>query len=296
MKELILKAPAKVNLFLKVLARRPDGYHDIETLFEKLDLGDTLRLKKQAGGVEVRSDSKALPDGKENLAYRAVQLLSEKSGKGLGVRIDIEKKIPIGAGMGGGSSDAAAALVGVNALYGLGLSSGELGSIASEIGADVPLFISDAVWAVGRGKGDMVEKIESDLMVWHILLVPPVPLLSGEAYEWIDTNKDRSGPGIEGALSALRGRRIDELGRKLFNDLEGLSLKRHGLIRELKEKLLEYGARGAVVTGSGPALLGIHEDEKEVVRLREKIERKVLKDKNWQVFIATTLSNSTYIT
>jgi 4-diphosphocytidyl-2-C-methyl-D-erythritol kinase len=214
--------------------------------------------------------------------------MRERYDKSLSVRIEIKKRIPIGAGLGGGSSDAAAVLKGVNDLYGMRLSRDVLMETAGELGADVPFFISDTKWAVGRERGDSIEDIDLRFKLWHILLVPPFVISAKDAYDWAD-GRDKDGADMEDAIAALRSKDVESLGRSLYNDLEELSYEKSRRLRELKNALIEYGAAGAMITGSGPALFGIHK-KKEVMALKESLEDNMQKDcPDWKVFIAATL-------
>ena len=289
MREIIIKAPAKVNLFLKVLGKRPDGYHDIETIFEKVALFDTIRMKRAKTGIKVRSDYPGLPTGRENLAYQAARMMQEACRRPIDVEIELEKKIPVCAGLGGGSSDAASVLLGLKKLFGLRISEEKTRSLARRIGADVPFFLSGSAWAVGRDIGDRLENIRTDMKLWHLFVVPPFSVSSKEAYEWLDAAGKKEKADIGGALNAIREDDARSLGKNLFNDLQGLSLARSGVFREFKEVLLDNGACGALISGSGPILFGIYKDEKEVARSQEKIERLIAeKGKTWQVLTAAT--------
>ncbi len=291
MDSITFRAPAKVNLFLRVLGKREDGYHTIETLFEKIALFDKIILKKRSAGVSLRSKAKGLPEEKENIAYKAADLMKKKYGLS-GVAIEMEKSIPIGAGLGGGSSDAAAVLTGINELYGLDIPKSGLAALAGELGADVPFFVSGSTWAVGRSRGDEIEEVEINTMLWHILISPPSSLSSKDAYEWIDTKKKSRSPAIEKTIAALKRNDIKSLGHYLYNELEGLSFERFAQLKGFKDILAENGIQGALISGSGPTLLGISGSEEEVVRLKKRIEeRKVVKAQGWQVLVAPTLYN-----
>jgi len=292
MSSITVKAPAKVNLFLKVLRKRPDGYHDIETIFEKVALFDTIRIKKSKGGIRVRSDSAGLPTGKENLAYQAASALQDACGVPIDAEIEIEKGIPIGAGLGGGSSDAAAVLAGINKLFALGISGEETAVLARGIGADVPFFLSGSAWGVGRQRGDEIEAIDTEMELWHIFTIPPFSIRSSQAYEWSDKAERREeGPGVKEVLRAIRENDIRSLGKRLWNDLEGLSYERSGFFKELKEALLEDGSSGALISGSGPVLFGIFSGKREVMRSKAKIEGLIASTKEkWQILTASTLN------
>ena len=150
MNRLVLKSPAKLNLYLDVLRKRPDGFHDIDTIFEKIALFDIITIKPLGKGIKVTSDNPALPTGKKNLAYKAARILFEKTGFKKGVSINIKKNIPLSSGLGGGSSNAASTLLGVNRLFKLGLNKKELVEIAKTLGAYVPFFLYDYNFALGN--------------------------------------------------------------------------------------------------------------------------------------------------
>jgi len=291
MNSIVINAPAKLNLFLKVLGRRPDGYHTIETLFEKIALFDSITLKKAPEGIDVISGEKRLPGGEDNLAYRAARLLKETYKDLAGVKIIIEKRIPIAAGLGGGSSDAASVLTGMNALYDMGFDKSELNRLAKILGADVPFFLSEDVWAVGRERGDSIEGIKTPMSLWHVLVIPPFWVFSKDAYEWVDKKEQgRPGPEIGNITACVKGNDAAAVGKNLYNDLEDTSLERMQSLKGLKGTLVKHGARGALITGSGPCLFGITEDKKEVARLRDKMEHAVGKDRGkWKFLIASTL-------
>jgi len=291
--KIVINAPAKLNLFLKVVGKRPDGYHDIETLFEKITLFDKITLKKSKKGIELSCSDANLPTGEENLAYRAAALIKDKTGLSPGVKIEIDKSIPIGAGLGGGSSDAAAVLVGMNRLYGLGLLQAELVGMAGELGADVPFFIYDNSWAVGRERGDKLESIKAPVKIWHVLIASDFSLSAKDAYLWKDKSTEEPGADIGKSLDALKRGDINSLCENLYNDLEGASFEKDGSIKELKDRLVEYGAKGAAVTGSGPVVYGIVETEEEVNRLKVKIEKKRLDTAGrYKIYAVSTLNNN----
>ena len=289
-----LKAPAKVNLFLKVLERRPDGYHTIETLFEKIALFDEIEIRKAPGGISVTCDRSDLPQGRDNLVYKAAEAIESEIGRPVNAEINIRKSIPAGAGLGGGSSDAAAALSGINSLFGLGLSKAKLMSLAGTLGADVPFFVSGGTWGVGRARGDMIEPLTSGMRLWHILLVPGFSLFTKYAYEWIDARpRPQAGKdGLKSALAAVSANDPASLGRSMSNDFEALSLEKESKLKVLKDLLITNGAKGAMITGSGPTLFGIAGRKEEVMTLKERAEEAIGDDRgNWNIIIAPTLND-----
>lgn len=292
MDSITVYAPAKVNLFLKVLEKRLDGYHAIETIFEKISFFDKLTLRKLSGEIRVSSSDPGLPVDEKNLAFKAAKLVKKRLGLDSGIEINIEKHIPVGAGLGGGSSDAAAVLLGMDSMYGLKMDSSEKESIARELGADVPFFITDKAWAIGRERGDAIEVVDSAMTLWHMFVIPPFSIMSKDAYRWIDSVKKGDAADFNGMLDAIKVRDIEALGDHLYNDLENLSFERSGLLKELKDILIDSGAKGALISGSGPTLFGIFKGESEVIGSRKMIEERLAADREgWRIIVAPTLSN-----
>jgi 4-diphosphocytidyl-2-C-methyl-D-erythritol kinase len=242
-KILVVQAFAKLNLGLRVLGRRPDGYHEIETLFQSIDLHDTLTLEPLAkSGIELKITSPwALPEGQENLVYRAAGLLAAKLPQG--VRILLEKRIPVGAGVGGGSSDAAATLVGLNELFQLELSDADLHVLACKLGSDVPYFLRGGLCR-GRRRGEMLEKLSPRLQGYSFLLVKPLCSLSTEAVY------------AEYDLLVGQGWRPPKAqffyGIDCANDLEEAATRLCPELRECRRVLAELKPDLLGMSGSGP--------------------------------------------
>lgn len=278
MQEIEFKCPAKLNLFLEVLGRRADGYHEIETLFLPVGLYDTVSFKKKASGTEIFCDSPSIPSGEENIVHKAVTFLSRGYGFGGGLEVRIRKRIPAGSGMGGGSSDAAAALAACSALFSLGLSKAELIRAGAGIGADVPFFLSllDEGMSCfsggafrGRGRGDVLE-YAGDLSGLKLVVVEPgFALSTGEVYGRLNlTGKRRD---IRMILEAVERGSPAEIASRLFNRLEEAAEKINPVVKEIKADLLGAGAPGALMTGSGSAVFGIARDQDSASSIREKI-------------------------
>jgi 4-diphosphocytidyl-2-C-methyl-D-erythritol kinase len=251
-----LKAPCKVNYRLDVLRRRPDGYHDLRMIMQRVDLCDTITLSlSDDPGVRVTCGSAGVPDGPGNIAWRAADALWQRSDRGSGIEIDIDKKIPVAAGLGGGSSDAATVLMGVNDLLELGLSDKELMAIGVTLGADVPFFIFKKT-ALAEGIGELLTPLEAVPPVWLVLVNPQVPVSTAWVYQNLElTNRDEI-PILPRCFGTVR-----ELCTVLANDLEAVTIGRHPVIREIKERLLRGGAAGALMSGSGPTVFGVFETE-----------------------------------
>jgi len=269
---LSLKAPAKINWFLKVIGKRADGYHDIVSLMQCISLCDNL-LFELSDTVEVVSNSDiALED---NLVYRAACLLKEYSSCKQGAKIVLQKDIPIGAGLGGGSSDAAHALLGLNKLWGLGLNKKELSLLGTGLGSDVPFFF-DAPFALVEGRGEKVTKYRMDSPVVLLLVMPPFSVST----PWCYASFDKLSTGeltkktidIKLFCRALRSRDFASLCAMLSNDLEKVIVESYPVVGEIKSRLLEEGAAISAMSGSGPAVFGVFKSKKVAISAARAID------------------------
>ena len=256
---LTIKAPAKINLFLKVLNRRPDGYHEIESLMQKIDLCDILHLSRHGEDISLSCPETTLPEDQGNIIYRAAQAFFSATGIKAGIKIILEKKIPIAAGLGGGSSDAAAVVIGLNKLFSSNLGREELLEIASPLGADVPFFVEAHSAAMATGIGDKLEQVRS-LEGFSIVLVNPG---FGVSTKWVYENfplTSNSNPYI-----LARGQKVAEnfhaaapgLFEELGNDLEVVTINRYTEIEHIKKELKQAGAATSLMSGSGPTVFGL---------------------------------------
>ncbi len=256
-------APAKVNLFLKVLARRPDGYHEIDTVMVKLQLADLVTIKKRGKNIRLSCPGSSLPEDASNLAYRAASNFFHDQGVSVGVDIVLEKKIPVAAGLGGGSSDAAAVLRGLNLLFETKLNEEKLVVLARELGADVPFFVTDFIAARGSGIGDRLRKFDLPTDFWCVLVNPGFAVSTKWVYEKFALTTGGN-PYILGR-KFTHGKKQDSLLAKddfeLFNDLESVTIDRYPEIDEIKRELLEGGARDVLMSGSGPTVFGLYKDK-----------------------------------
>jgi len=277
-----LKSPAKINLMLEILKRREDGYHEIRTLFQKISLHDTLHISLKRGkGVCIRTDDPNLPTGRKNLVFQAVRTMLEKSGYQGGVEVLIEKKIPIGAGLGGGSSNAAAALKALNELLNLNLCKKELMAAGAQIGADVPFFLFEGA-AFGSGIGERLRKITLPRF-WYLLINPDFEVSTRWAYQNFVLTKTKYHFNLHGLLKSSRG-----LSGLLYNDLEGAVSAKYQEIALMKEMLLSSGARGALMTGSGPTVFGLFSGERKATEAFKQLEEKV-RGRGWRIFQAHSI-------
>ena len=254
---LTLRAPAKLNLYLRVMGRRPDGYHEIDTLFERIDLADELTFEEHPRELRLTCTEPTLSCGENNLVLRAAELLRRTAGVSRGARIHLVKRIPIAAGLGGGSSDAAATLLGLNELWGLRLDGATLHELAATIGSDVLFFLTQEPFAVGRGRGEICEPIASPIRLSHVLVAPGVPLSTKEIYAGAQFDLTAPKPSSTMLVHALRNGSLGELAKGLWNDLEPEAIRRCPLIEPLQLRLRELGCLSVRVSGSGSAVFGL---------------------------------------
>lgn len=245
-------APAKVNLFLRVVGRRPDGYHDLKSRMQKLALFDELTLSRISAGIELHCPDGKSPEGPQNLAHRAAALFLAKMPEAGGARITLYKSIPTAAGLGGGSSDAAAVLRGLNTLHGEPLDEDALAALALQLGADVPFFARNAPAADAEGVGEILRPAPplADCLV--LLVKPGFPVSTA----WVYRNLDLTRLPHKDSLPNFRNDQWADWG----NDLEQVTLARHPALAGLKAAMREAGAEFALMSGSGPTVFGIFTD------------------------------------
>jgi len=272
-----LESPAKVNLRLEILKRREDGYHELRTILQKISLHDTLHffLKKEKG-VSITTDHPKLPVGKDNLVFRAAQSVLKVSGYKGGIHIEIEKRIPLGAGLGGGSSNAATTLKAMNQLLKMDLSKRELMEMGLEIGADVPFFFLEGA-AIGLGIGERLKKIKLPIL-YFVLIYPNYEVSTRWAYQNFVLTNQRIHFNLHKFLKTPEG-----ISHILFNHLEEVVSRKYPQIDVMKKILLSAGALGSLMTGSGPTVFGIFPEEKSATEAYERV-RKLVGRKGWVVF------------
>jgi 4-diphosphocytidyl-2-C-methyl-D-erythritol kinase len=256
-----IRAPAKVNLFLRVLGRRRDGYHLLDTLIVPVSLYDDIEIRRLPAKpqesanprITIACDNPAVPAGEENLAYRAAQVLLAGVDRRISVHIYIQKRIPLGAGLGGGSTDAAATLLGLNRLFKLNLSTARLERLALRLGADVPFFIR-ARPARAHGIGEVLRPVHRMVRFWLVILYPGFPVATASVYKKLSKKLTKYTPRNSIATFLERFDRLPDL---FVNDLESVTLESYPKIRLLKEKLLREGAAGGLMSGSGSSVFGV---------------------------------------
>lgn len=276
---LVVRTPAKLNLFLDVLGKRPDGYHELETLMVSIGLFDTLRLEaNDSGRFELFLDPASpgvprellpqLPLDGRNLILKAAELLREVTGCPHGVRITLRKSIPMQAGLGGGSSDAAAALVGLNHFWNLGLNSEDLHPLAAQLGSDVNFFLDSAPLAMCRGRGEKIEPWPLSRPLHFVLVKPPVGLSTKDVFQRLRISAPQGSGRIQ---QALRAGQIHDLGQQLHNSLEIPSRELSSEVAGILEKLGRVSRLGHLMTGSGSSCFALCAHRAQAVRAAHQI-------------------------
>jgi 4-diphosphocytidyl-2-C-methyl-D-erythritol kinase len=263
-------APAKINLFLHVLRRRPDGYHDLATVMQQITLYDELTCVLRPDGIVLQCPGTNLPVDEKNLVYRAARAVFQYAGYKGGVEITLRKHIPEAAGLGGGSSDAATTLLALNDLCSLGLQKNELRDIGAKLGADVPFFIHSPC-AFATGIGDKLQTLSDVPPLFLVLMNPAFPISTKTVYENLNLTLTKK----KNSYSIPRFYALGDVIRELHNDLEAVSLTMCPELNDFKQMLMKEGALGALMSGSGPTVFGIFEDEGSARNAREAILKKV---------------------
>jgi len=265
---IVRQSPAKVNLFLRVLRKRADGYHDILSLMQRISLCDEMSFSLRDEGIVVKCPGTSLPEDRGNIVCRAAEAVLARANGKTGVEITLHKKIPIAAGLGGGSSNAATALVTLNEMAGTNLGTEELMRMGARLGADVPFFIFGRT-ALASGIGDRLEAVDGIPRIWFVLINPGFEISTREVYESLQlglTEDSRQ-------YTMPRFTTMSRVAEELYNDLENVSLPLYPALSEIKGHLMAQGALGSLMSGSGSTVFGIFESEdsarKAEVKLRE---------------------------
>jgi len=267
------KAPAKINLGLKILGKREDGYHTIQSLFQTVGLSDELRLSPSNETALSCTDPR-IPTRTDNLVLKADELFRKHTGLKENIHFHLKKRIPVGAGLGGGSSDAAAALRGLRRFYGAEISDAVLRDYASELGSDIPFLINGGT-AVVEGRGEMISEMEWTFDFTYVLVYPGFSVSTTWAYRNLERFSDDNGLYHEMIVTLKAGKMDAELFfRALRNDFEPVVFRQYPKLEKIKSGLLEHGSRAAVMTGSGSCILGVFEDEYKAIECARIFESK----------------------
>jgi len=271
-------SPAKVNLHLEVLGKRSDGYHEIQTLMHRVALFDEVEISLGGRDIRLVSEGEKIPAGMRNLACRAARLFLREFGIQKNVEIGLKKRVPVAAGLGGGSSNAATVLKALNELLRVRADREILMGLGAKIGADVPFFIFQKP-ALAQGIGERLVAVEVPKPLWFLMVIPPFRISTAWAYKAYDLlgTKKKEATKIKDSYLDLK-----DLLPVMKNDLEAVAFSRHPQMARIKEELLARGARGAVMSGSGPVVFGLFPAKKEV----EEAEKAIPLSAGWRTVIA----------
>lgn len=279
-----IKAPAKVNLFLEVFGKRYDGYHEIETVMQEIDLVDDIVIEEKENGVELTCTNPRIPTGKDNIVWKAAELIQKETGVNKGAKIRLVKRIPMGAGLGGGSSDAAATLKGLNKLWRVGLNEDELMRLASMLGSDVPFFIKGNT-AICRGRGEIVTPVPISTYFSYVLLYPDIEISTASIYQNLKIDLTKAIKDVRFLLETLKDGNPENVGKLLYNRLEEVALRIYPDLRRIKEALRAYNFCGLLLSGSGSVIYGLCKRQSDAEEIKNQLDRRSL----GQVFSVTNL-------
>lgn len=250
------KAYAKINLGLDVIKKLPNGYHQVKMVMQAIDLWDELTLEKAENGIVLTTDTGELPTDENNLIYKAAKLMQETYSLKEGVKIHLQKNIPIAAGMAGGSTDAAAAIKGINRLFDLGLPDSELMRVSVAVGADVPFCILGGT-ALAEGIGEKLTPLSPAPFCYVLVAKPDISVSTKYVYEHLDSAGIQKHPDIDGMVTAIGEGSLQGILDRMENVLESVTIPAYPIIASIKQKMLKLGAAGSLMSGSGPTVFGV---------------------------------------
>lgn len=283
MKELKIKAYAKINLTLDVLGKRADGYHELQTIMQTIDLADIITLRELNQGIKIVSSSLQIPTDEKNLAYQAAQLIKSRAGIEKGIEIRIEKNIPVMAGLAGGSTDAAATLVGLNNLWELDFSEAELWEMAARLGSDVAFCLNGGT-CLAEGRGEILKPLNPPPPLWLVLVKPQIGVSTAQVYRSLSLDRIGRRPSQSAMIKALEDGDPRKIAENLVNVLETVTLEMHPSLAVIKEEMMSLGALGALMSGSGPSIFALTSAAEAAQAIAEKMEKSLK-----EVFVTTTL-------
>ena len=258
--KLKFKTPAKVNLGLHVHGKREDGFHELETIFQMVSLFDDVELELLSSGIKLECDTPGIPTDDTNLVCKAALLLRKSyQVEGKGVSIRLKKKIPFGAGLGGGSGNAAGVLMGLNRLWDLNIEREKLFTLAAELGSDVPFFLTSPC-ALGKGRGERLKVLETCSKFQVLLVFPGFPIATSWVYQNLRLKLTKRPNNISILRKNLSLSKITSLGSQLYNDLESVVIQKFPEVKVVKDELWAWGALGVLLSGSGSTVFGIFDD------------------------------------
>lgn len=289
MKEIAVKALAKINLGLDVVRKREDGYHGVKMVMQTIHLFDRLEMKKtQADEITITTNLTFLPTNENNLVYKAAKLLKDEFSIKDGIDVKLHKHIPVAAGMAGGSTDAAAVLYGMNSMFELGLSKGELMQRGVKIGADVPYCIMRGT-ALAEGIGEKLTALPPMVKCPVLIAKPQISVSTKFVYENLKLNEGIVHPDIDTLVSDIEAKDLPKIAADMGNILETVTIPNYPVIAQIKDLMKEQGALNAMMSGSGPTVFGLFDTEETAVRAYEKMRKSGLAK---QVYLTSIYNNA----
>lgn len=283
MNEIELKSLAKINLGLDVLGKRENGYHDVRMVMQTIYLHDEVKLQRIEKGIEIQSNLRFLPTGEGNIAYKAAKLLIDEFAIESGVKISLNKHIPVAAGLAGGSSNAAAVLFGMNRMFHLGLSQQELMDRGVKLGADVPYCIMRGT-VLAEGIGEELSVLPAMPKCTVLIAKPPISVSTKVVYETLDAKEIVEHPDIDGIIKGLQQSDLKTIADSMGNVLEDVTIPMHPVIEQIKNEMKDCGALNAMMSGSGPTVFGLFESRSSAKEAAYKIREKSLAN---QVYVTS---------
>lgn len=274
MGEIILNSYGKINLALDVLYKRDDGYHEINTIMQQINLKDTIKLKDIKEGIIIESNQKGVPLDNTNLVYKAWEEIVKKTGVNRGIHIVIDKNIPIAAGLAGGSSNAAATMKGLNTLWGLNLSQEELMEIGVNIGADVPFCILGGT-AYAQGIGEKLTPLNEFSNKLVLLANIDVSIPTAYVYESLNLDAKDNKIDINKLIEYIQKDNLPLLAQNMFNVMEQVVVSKYPILEEIKRTMMVHGALGSLMSGSGPTVFGLFDDESKLYSCKRELKKYV---------------------
>ena len=273
MKEIEIDSYSKINLTLNILGKRQDGYHNIETIMQSINLADRIFIKEEKEGVKIKCSHPQVPVDTQSLAYRSAEKILNRYRITKGVKIEIDKKIPLASGMAGGSANSASILVGINKLFALNLSNKDLRGMGEELGMDVPFCIQNGT-ALAYHRGEKVTPLPPiNPPLWIIIINPGFEIPTKWAYNNLDLSLIKGEKNSTKAmLEALNEGEARGIAKNLFNSFEGLIIKKYPEIGKIKDRLIEESALGALMSGSGPTVFGIAQNKEQALKIHKKLK------------------------
>ncbi|NMB44706.1 MAG: 4-(cytidine 5'-diphospho)-2-C-methyl-D-erythritol kinase [Clostridiales bacterium] len=269
---MFIKSRAKINITLDVVGKREDGYHDLRMIMQTINLYDMVSIRKMnAPGIKLTTNLPWLPTNENNIAYKAAKLFKESYGIKEGVSISLKKRIPVAAGLAGGSSNAAGVLVGLNRLFRIHKSYEELMKLGVQLGADVPYCIMRGT-ALAEGIGDKLTPLPPMPECYILLAKPGINVSTVRVFKELDLSKIDNPPLTDVVMDAIRKKDVHTIARNMCNVLEVVTENKYPIIKTIKDTMIQHGALGAIMSGSGPTVFGIYDNKKEAYNTAHKLK------------------------